>query len=114
MTASVTVSRAFASLAQASIGLILACVAGGKRFWTSFRNRRAVVGMTEYDERMLKDIGLSRSDVLGALAAPYSEDPSTILSRRFETREASQAANGGCSRQDKVSPNWSRPAPEGR
>lgn len=51
------------------------------RIWTALLNRRAVAGLAEYDERMLKDIGLVRSDVVAALDAPFDQDPSLHLSR---------------------------------
>lgn len=55
-------------------------------------NRRAVTEMLELDERMLKDIGLVRSDVLGALAGPLTYDPSTVLRLRSVDRRARQRA----------------------
>lgn len=49
------------------------------RFVRSIRNRRAILRLCDLDERSLKDIGLTRTDVLGALAAPIGQDPSAIL-----------------------------------
>lgn len=51
------------------------------RIWTALMNRRAVASLGEYDERMLKDIGLVRSDVVAALDAPLDQDPSLRLAR---------------------------------
>ena len=47
-----------------------------------FRHRREVSDMLEMDDRMLKDVGLVRSDVLGALAQPWLDDPSATLRAR--------------------------------
>lgn len=49
------------------------------RLARTLRNRHAVTKLGHLDERALKDIGLTRSDVLGALAAPLTRDPSLIL-----------------------------------
>ena len=43
------------------------------------RNRHEVRKLAELDERSLKDIGLTRSDVQGALAASLLSDPSLVL-----------------------------------
>lgn len=43
------------------------------------RHRRDVRHLLEMDERALKDIGVTRSDVLGALAQPVGIDPSIVL-----------------------------------
>ena len=42
-------------------------------------NRRSVHALYDYDERMLKDIGLTRSDVTAALDSPLTDDPSHHL-----------------------------------
>ena len=52
----------------------------------ALRHRREVWQLTEFDERALHDIGLSRSDVVGALAEPLKSDPSVILAERAEKR----------------------------
>jgi uncharacterized protein YjiS (DUF1127 family) len=45
----------------------------------TLRNRREVLALSGLDDRALKDIGLTRTDVHGALAAPIHQDPSAIL-----------------------------------
>ncbi|CAH1671500.1 conserved hypothetical protein [Hyphomicrobiales bacterium] len=52
----------------------------------ALRHRREVWQLTEFDERALHDIGLSRSDVTGALSQPLHSDPSIILAERAEKR----------------------------
>jgi uncharacterized protein YjiS (DUF1127 family) len=51
-------------------------------------NRGDVQMLLEMDERALKDIGLTRNDVLGALAQPLIKDPSKILLVRSVERRA--------------------------
>jgi uncharacterized protein YjiS (DUF1127 family) len=46
---------------------------------TAARNRSAVKSLAELDDHALKDIGLTRSDVIGALAEPFYRDPSEVL-----------------------------------
>jgi uncharacterized protein YjiS (DUF1127 family) len=45
----------------------------------AINHRRDVGRLLEMDERALKDIGLTRSDVHGALAVRITRDPSTVL-----------------------------------
>ncbi len=52
----------------------------------AWRNRRDVAVLLRADDRMLSDIGLTRQDVLGALANPVAEDPSRHLVRAREER----------------------------
>lgn len=58
--------------------LVIALVA----FWRARAHRREVTSMLRLDDRMLKDIGLTRSDVMGALAEPLDVDPSIDLRLR--------------------------------
>jgi uncharacterized protein YjiS (DUF1127 family) len=51
------------------------------RLWRAWVARRQVMGLLEADSRMLADIGLSRSDVIGSLEVPYDMDPSHHLIR---------------------------------
>jgi uncharacterized protein YjiS (DUF1127 family) len=50
------------------------------------RDRRDILSLAEMDERMLKDIGLSRSDVDEALAEPFYQSPSWVLVRCMEQK----------------------------
>ena len=52
------------------------------------RNRREVMHLLELDDRALKDIGLVRNDVAGALDAPLTRDPSVLLRLRSVERRA--------------------------
>jgi uncharacterized protein YjiS (DUF1127 family) len=47
----------------------------------AFKDRREVRNLAEFDEHMLKDIGLTRSDVASALAEPIHHRPSWVLVR---------------------------------
>ena len=47
--------------------------------WRAARNRRAVARLLEWDDHMLRDVGLTSGDVRSALAAPVGDDPSYRL-----------------------------------
>ena len=49
-------------------------------------HRREVLRLGELDERSLKDIGLVRSDLDGALAVSWLADPSVVLAERSSAR----------------------------
>jgi hypothetical protein len=46
--------------------------------------RRALRNLASFDDRMLKDIGLSRSDLRNAAAEPIYRDPTAILAGRVD------------------------------
>ena len=48
--------------------------------------------LAELDDRMLADIGLNRSDLRDAFAAPPWRDPSDVLARRAAERRGSDSA----------------------
>jgi uncharacterized protein YjiS (DUF1127 family) len=55
-------------------------------------NRRAVNQLLTCDDRMLKDIGLTRSEVAGVLGVPLFHDPSVLLARSVEWRRRGRPA----------------------
>jgi uncharacterized protein YjiS (DUF1127 family) len=55
-------------------------------------HRREVMRLAELDERGLKDIGLVRSDIAGALATSWYKDPSAVLQDRSEEQADAAAA----------------------
>ena len=56
------------------------------RIVTLWINRRAAYRLAELDDRALKDIGLTRNDVLGALDLPFAQDPTLPLVHRRRAR----------------------------
>lgn len=52
----------------------------------AFKDRREVMNLAEVDDRMLKDIGLTRNDVSSALAEPLHHNPSWVLVRCVDQR----------------------------
>jgi uncharacterized protein YjiS (DUF1127 family) len=58
-------------------------------FATAILARRAITPLLYANERMLRDIGLSHSDILDSLSGPLGADPSQLLIARInERREA--------------------------
>jgi uncharacterized protein YjiS (DUF1127 family) len=56
-------------------------------FFRSLKHRRDVIALGALDDRSLKDIGLVRSDIAGALATSYFDDPSLVLADRNLDRD---------------------------
>ena len=49
------------------------------RLYRTWKNRRQIVHLTEFDDHVLADIGLTRGDIDAALSQPFSQDPSLQL-----------------------------------
>ena len=74
-----------------ALGALAGCARRGlKQFAERVRNRRDVTQLAEFDDRMLRDIGLTRSDVLDAFAEPPWRDPTEILAQRAAERRIMQ------------------------
>lgn len=80
--------RAFACLAQAGVMRL-------KDVVRAIRNRRDVVSLAQFDDRMLADIGLNRNDVRSALAEPFWRDAGSILIARAGERGLSRGRRRG-------------------
>jgi len=61
---------------------------GVKAVLRAITHRREVHQLLDLDERALRDIGLLRSDVIGALDQPWIKDPSAILLVRSVERRS--------------------------
>jgi uncharacterized protein YjiS (DUF1127 family) len=73
-------------------GAARAILALMKNVAQGIENRRAVTGLLEWDDRALKDIGLTRTDVRLALGLPLSEDPSRRLCDWASERRVARTA----------------------
>lgn len=74
-------------------------------------HRREILRLTELDERGLKDIGLVRSDIDGALSTSWLNDPSAILAARSSAQNSAASARREKGlRQAMVSRSAARPA----
>ena len=95
VSAATPVARALAILAsRARRGL--------KQLAEKVKNRHDAMRLAELDDRMLADIGLSRSDLRDAYALPLWRDPSDVLARRAADRR------GRRSRTQSIACRWQR------
>jgi uncharacterized protein YjiS (DUF1127 family) len=49
--------------------------------WRAWSNRQKLTSLSEFDDHLLADIGLTRGDVRVALDLPFAHDPSLELQR---------------------------------
>lgn len=94
-----TSQSALAALYGALYRLIARLVAGTAALLRAVEHRREIRHLAEFDERALKDIGLTRSDVLGALSQPLYKDPGApfvvrSVARRVRSRRLALTAKG--------------------
>ena len=68
-------ARAFGSFAAAAARAV-------KAFIRARRNRREAIALAGLDRSMLKDIGLTRSDLNDAFSSSFWEDPTLVLRER--------------------------------
>jgi len=88
-----TISAFSAPFAQAFAGFGSAAARLGRRVVTAWRHRGDIAMLASCDERMLRDIGLTRGDLNDALAEPLWRDPTTVLVRRQRERRAVRVTN---------------------
>jgi uncharacterized protein YjiS (DUF1127 family) len=60
---------------------------------TRWRHRREIRNLSEFDDRMLSDIGLTRSEVQGALAEPFFSHRAVLLARWDESASSAKNSN---------------------
>ncbi len=81
-----------ASILARLTGAIVGATKAVVRAWVAHRNRRAVAQLLGYDEYMLRDIGVTRSDVEASLSGGPLDDASTRLGRLARERREGGAA----------------------
>ena len=69
-------------------GFLASFGAALSRFYRSLRTRRRVARMTDLDESVLDDIGVTRTDLYDVLDMPFSQNPSLELERRAQLNRA--------------------------
>ncbi len=82
------------NIALNASGQVLARIGSGLRALHAAWERRQLVGqLGALDDHMLRDIGITRQDVLSVLAEPMFRDPSQKLAERArDVRQANRAA----------------------
>jgi uncharacterized protein YjiS (DUF1127 family) len=73
---------------SAAIAVAAALTRGAWHLVVAARHRRRLSPLADLDDRMLADIGLSRSDLRDAHSKPLWQDPTSTLSRRVNDRHA--------------------------
>ena len=75
------------------LGLAGAAYARAAALFRAVQNRRSVAKLLDWDDRMLRDIGLTPGDVRAVMSLPVSDDPSYRLGvLSVERRAAFRAA----------------------
>jgi len=74
-----------------SFALVLAgVVAAIRKVGQVLKNRHDAAILAQFDDRMLSDIGLTRSDLHDAYAEPLWRDPTGILAKRARERQVNR------------------------
>ena len=106
-------TKSFASVSVVATRVAAQGIAGVISFAKAVVNRREIMRLSELDERGLKDIGLVRSDVEGALATSWLKDPSTCLAARSGSASSVASARreeGGRQAQARTEASRERPS----
>lgn len=69
---------------SASTGLLSSVAAATAQFYRNWKSRRELVHLSELDDHVLADIGISRGDVHAALSQPSAYAASLHLQRAAE------------------------------
>jgi uncharacterized protein YjiS (DUF1127 family) len=89
-----TRKTAFASFGAAASATLLAVALQVIRLAKAVARRRVIADLAEFDDRMLRDIGLNRSDLRDAASTPMWQDPTSVLVvRSVEKRAARRLAH---------------------
>lgn len=73
------------------------------------RNRREAGRLAELDAHMLRDIGLTRSDLRDAYSEPLWRDPTDVLARRAAERQCAKPGLTDATLATRTYPSLDRP-----
>ncbi|MCB4771404.1 DUF1127 domain-containing protein [Ancylobacter sp. Lp-2] len=79
---------AFSSFGTAASGLLTGAVITFVRVAKALHRRTLLNQLGDFDDRMLKDIGLTRADLRDAASGPVWQDPTSVLVVRAVERRA--------------------------
>ena len=79
MSVSPQLARTCAAIGDATVRAV-------RRLSKAWRRRHAAAELAALDDHLLADIGLSRADLVDALAQPVWRDPTAALARRHDER----------------------------
>lgn len=82
--------KPFSSFGTAASGLLIAALMGSIQFIKAVARRRHLSQLGGFDDRMLRDIGLTRGDLLDASSGPLWQDPTAVLVVRSVERRAAR------------------------
>lgn len=87
MLANTGLSRHMTPAAPSAMAFVLSVIVAGLRKVTrALKNRRQAGLLAGMDDRMLADIGLTRSDLRDAYAEPLWRDPTDVLAGRARAK----------------------------
>ncbi len=86
------VTKTLSAVSGGAVRAAAHSVTGAKNLVRAVLHRREVMRLSELDERGLKDIGLLRSDIDGALAVSWLSDPSSVLQARSDQQQSVAAS----------------------
>jgi uncharacterized protein YjiS (DUF1127 family) len=88
---------AAAPLARAGTALGSSLIRRLAQVGRALKNRRAVASLAGFDDRMLADIGITRSDLRDAYSEPLWHDPTDVLAQRAAERRGNRGqVAAGC------------------
>lgn len=68
-----------------------------RRLYSNWRKRRRLTDLQQLDDRILKDIGITRADLSATLGQPMTVDPVWDIERRARLRRFDRAPSANAS-----------------
>jgi uncharacterized protein YjiS (DUF1127 family) len=66
---------------SAESGMLQEILHAAQRTFRAWRNRQRIASLSDFDDHILSDMGLTRGDVRQALDVPFTHDPASELQR---------------------------------